>query len=59
MNEAVRYEDNLLEELINGEIVAMSPRRTWNPISIPGYLYHVCKSYLSWKSCTPYRKSGV
>ena len=53
MNEAVRYEDNLLEELINGEIVDMSPSPVWNHISIAGNLYNLFSNYLHKKPCTP------
>ena len=53
MNEAVRYEDNLLEELINGELVAMSPAFT-NHNRVSGNIFLIFGSYLKDKPCTPF-----
>lgn len=52
MNEAVRYRDEALEELINGEFVAMSPGPVWNHVSVSGNIYILFFNYLQEKPST-------
>lgn len=53
MNEAVRYDYELSEELINGEFIAMSPALT-NHNRVSGNIFLIFGSYLKDKSCSPF-----
>lgn len=47
------YQEELREELINGEVVLMSPAFT-NHNFISGNIYHIFKTYLKGKKCVPF-----
>lgn len=53
MHNNLAYADPIWEELINGEIVAMSPRPAWNHISVAGNIYRLFANYLFNKKCVP------
>lgn len=53
MNQNLAYQEEWREELIDGTIVAMSPRPSWNHVSIAGNLYTIFSNYLRGKPCTP------
>lgn len=52
-NSNLAYQLEIREELIGGEIVAMSPRPGWNHISISGNIFNLFSNYLYRKECTP------
>ena len=51
-NGNLAYEMEYREELIDGKIVAMSPRPGWNHISIAANIYNLFANYLHGKKCT-------
>ena len=51
-NSNLAYELEPREELIGGKIVAMSPRPSWNHISIAANIYNLFANYLHGKKCT-------
>ena len=53
-NLAYQYEDEIWDEMIDGKIVAMSPRPAVNHNIISGNIYHIFKTYLSGKKCVPF-----
>lgn len=46
------YEDKIREELIDGEIVAMSPRPDFNHSRVAGQIYKIFDNYLTGHTCT-------
>jgi len=53
MNTNLAYQEDSRKEIINGEIVAMSPRPAWNHVSTAGNIYRIFANYLGKKRCTP------
>ena len=53
MRENLAYQEDLREELINGEIVMMSPRPAYNHNRVASNIFWVFESYLRGKRCTP------
>lgn len=53
LNENLAYQEPFREELINGEIVMMSPAAT-NHNFISGNIYHIFRTYLKGKMCVPF-----
>ena len=51
-NSNLAYEMEYREELIDGKIVAMSPRPGWNHITIAANIYNLFANYLHGKKCT-------
>ena len=47
------FQEECREELINGEVVAMSPSPGWNHVSIAGNIYGIFRNYLIGKKCVP------
>lgn len=52
MNSNLASKEEYREELINGIIVAMSPRPGWNHISVAANIYRIFSMYLLGKKCT-------
>lgn len=52
MSDNLAYRDDLREELINGKVVAMSPRPSFNHNRIASNVYWVFENYLRGKRCT-------
>ncbi len=52
MSDNLAYEEEVWDELINGEVVAMSPRPAINHINIAGNLYNLFANYLRGRTCT-------
>ncbi len=52
MSDNLAYEEEVWDELINGEVVAMSPRPVFNHGSIAGNLYALFWNYLRGRTCT-------
>ncbi len=53
MNTNLAYQDAFPEELIDGEVVAMSPAAT-NHNRISGKIYNIFENYLEGKPCEPF-----
>lgn len=53
MNENLAYQDEIQEELIDGKVVAMSPRPAFRHNQIAGNLYALFWQYLRGRTCTP------
>lgn len=53
MNDNLAYQDLFREEIINGEVVLMSPAAT-NHNFVSGNIYHIFRSYLKGKLCFPF-----
>ena len=53
MNGNLAFQEEVWEELIDGQIVAMSPRPAWFHISTAGNIYSIFSQYLRGKQCTP------
>lgn len=53
MQDSLAYQEDVREELIGGEIIAMSPRPVFNHNRISGNLYALFWSYLRGHTCTP------
>lgn len=58
LNENLAYQEPFREELINGEIVMMSPAAT-NHNFISGNIYHIFRTYLKGKMCVPFGDGEV
>lgn len=54
MSNNLAYQDELREEIINGKVVAMSPRPSVNHNFVCGNLYVLFANYLKGRSCTPF-----
>lgn len=54
MNGNLAYQDEIREELLDGKIVAMSPRPSTNHSRIAGNIFWIFRSYLNKKHCTPF-----
>lgn len=54
MNGNLAYQEEIREELLNGKIVAMSPRPSTNHSRIAGNIFWIFRSYLDKKRCTPF-----
>jgi Uma2 family endonuclease len=54
MNTNLAYQDEIWEELIDGKIVAMSPRPNINHSYVSSNIYTILDRYLNGKSCTPF-----
>ena len=52
MDGNLAYQEELLEERINGEIVAMSPRPTFNHNRVASRIYRLFENYLDGQTCT-------
>lgn len=52
MSDNLAYRDDLREELINGKVVAMSPRPSFNHNRIASNVYWAFENYLRGKRCT-------
>ncbi len=56
MNTNLAYDDwaeKAREELIDGQVVAMSPSPAWNHMAVSGNIYRIFSNYLDEKKCTP------
>lgn len=53
MNENLAYQEKRREELIGGEVVAMSPSPAWNHMAVSGNIYSIFHDYLKGKKCVP------
>lgn len=53
MRDNLAYKLEVRKELIDGQLVAMSPRPVWNHVSAAGNIYNIFFQYLKGKSCTP------
>lgn len=53
MSDNLAYREERREELIGGEVVAMSPSPRWNHMAISGNIYGIFRGYLKGKKCTP------
>lgn len=51
MSDNLAYQEQRREELIGGEVVAMSPSPTWNHVSVAGNIYNLFSNYLRGKKC--------
>jgi Uma2 family endonuclease len=54
MNTNLAYQEEIWEELIDGKIVAMSPRPAVNHTRVSGMIYYIFQSYLKGKRCIPF-----
>jgi len=54
MNTNLAYEDETWDEMINGQIIMMSPRPTTNHIQVAGNIYNIFSNYLKGKRCRPF-----
>ena len=54
MNTNLAYQDEAWEELIDGKIVAMSPRPMIDHILVAGNIYYLFAHYLRRKKCVPF-----
>lgn len=52
MSDNLAYQDDLKEEMINGEVIAMSPRPAFNHNRIASNIYWAFENYLRGKRCT-------
>ena len=55
MSDNLAYRDDLREELINGKVVAMSPRPSFNHNRIASNVYWAFENYLRGKGVLPSR----
>ena len=53
MNTNLAYQEEIWEELINGQVVAMSPRPRFNHNHIASNIYVIFRNYLRGRKCTP------
>lgn len=53
MNTNLAYQEEIREELINGQVVAMSPRPRFNHNHIASNIYVIFRNYLRGRKCTP------
>lgn len=54
MNTNLAYQEEIWEELIDGKIVAMSPRPAINHIFVAGRIFSIFDHYLLGKKCVPF-----
>jgi len=54
MSGNLAYQEERREELINGKIVAMSPRPSFNHNRVASNLFWIFETYLRRKKCTPF-----
>jgi len=54
MNQNLAYQEEFWEELIDGKLVAMSPRPSVNHHFVSSNIYTLFDRYLRGKSCTPF-----
>lgn len=54
MNTNLAYQEELWEELIDGESVLMSPRPAVKHSFVAGNIYYIFMRYLRGKRCTPF-----
>lgn len=54
MNENLAYQDEVWEELIDGKLVAMSPRPSVNHARVAINIFSIFSSYLKGKRCEPF-----
>lgn len=54
MNNTLSYQDPVWEELIDGKLIAMSPRPSVPHNYICGNIFWIFKTYLHGKRCTPF-----
>lgn len=52
MNSNLAYEEDAWEELIDGKIIAMSPRPMYNHNRVAGRIFKIFEDYLENRSCT-------
>ena len=53
MSDNLAYQDERREEVLNGNVIAMSPSPTWNHMAVAGNIYGIFRNYLKGKKCTP------
>ena len=53
MNTNLAYQEEIREELINGQVLAMSPRPRYNHNHVAGNIYRIFGNYLNRRKCTP------
>jgi len=53
MNDNLAYQEEIREERIDGKIVAMSPRPSWNHSRVAFNIAHIFERHLYGKKCTP------
>ena len=53
MNTNLAYQEEILDEVINGQVVAMSPKPRFNHNHIAGNIYVIFRNYLRGRKCTP------
>ncbi len=53
-NMAYNYDDDYRSELINGQVVMLSPRPVFNHVTVASNIYRIFANYLKGKSCTPF-----
>ena len=54
MNTGFAYQEEARDELINGQIVLMSPSPAANHVIVVGNIYAIFHAYLKGKQCTPF-----
>ncbi len=54
MNTNLAFEEEIYDELIDGQIVMMSPSPTANHFHAAGNIYTIFNNYLKGKKCTPF-----
>lgn len=54
MNRNLAYQEKLWEELIDGEVVLMSPRPSVNHNTVAGNIFILLHQYLKGKTCRPF-----
>lgn len=54
MNDNLAYREDVWEEVIGGELVAMSPRPSVGHNRVAGNIFWIFESYLRRRSCTPF-----
>lgn len=53
MNSNLAYQEDLREEKIDGQIVVMSPRPSWNHSRVASNIFYLFEKHLYRKKCTP------
>lgn len=53
MNDNLAYQEEIWDELINGQVVAMSPRPRFNHNHVASNIYVIFRNYLRGRRCTP------
>jgi len=54
MKNNLAYQEEIWNELINGKVVAMSPRPSVNHNQIAGNIYHIFRNHLKGRICRPF-----